>query len=510
MSPKKLQVLILEDSESDALIAVGNLAVAGFVPDFKRVENEQELKRALKSQEWDVILADYNLPDYSALDALKLVQESHLDIPFIVISGAIGDETAVSAMKAGAHDYLMKGNLARLAPVVAREMKEAKVRKRQKQQEKSIRETEVRYRLLWESSPDAVVLLNEEGVIMLVNPALNRVFGYDPLDIIGKRLEDLQPATLSPLLNPTLTCSLNDNRKSIFSQTCETLGLRKDGKEIHIEISFGEVAMNDKYWFAAFIRDITQKKEAEEELREQRQQLKVAGEIQERLFPEKSPQLDGFDLAGLSMPADSTGGDYYDYLPMVNGDLGIVVGDVTGHGLGAALLMAETRAYLRILTHNRVDVGDILTRANNVIAEDVSFGMHVTMMFLRLELQSRRLFYNNAGHPDGFILDRNGEVRRRICSQAMPLGIFPGTEYVSCESLELQSGDMVVALTDGFLEAQNIQGEEFGEDRVLSIIRENLECPAGEIVKSVFDATKSFVKNMPITDDWTLVIMKVR
>jgi sigma-B regulation protein RsbU (phosphoserine phosphatase) len=92
----------------------------------------------------------------------------------------------------------------------------------------------------------------------------------------------------------------------------------------------------------------------------------------------------------------------------------------------------------------------------------------------------------------------------------MPLGIFPGTEYISCESLELQSGDMVVALTDGFLEAQNIQGEEFGEDRVLSIIRENLECPAGEIVKSVFDATKSFVKNMPITDDWTLVIMKVR
>ena len=102
--------------------------------------------------------------------------------------------------------------------------------------------------------------------------------------------------------------------------------------------------MNEKYWFAAFIRDITQKKEAEEELREQRQQLKVAGEIQERLFPDKSPKLDGFDLAGLPMPADPTGGDYYDYLPMVNGALGIVVGDVNGHGLGAALLMAENPA----------------------------------------------------------------------------------------------------------------------------------------------------------------------
>ncbi len=510
MSPKKLQVLVLEDSESDALIAIGNLAVAGFVPDFKRVETEQELERALKSGKWDVILADYNLPDYSALDALRLVQKHKLDIPFIVISGAIGDETAVSAMKAGAHDYLMKGNLARLAPVVTRELNEAKVRSNQRKQAEIARQTELRYRLLWESSPDAIILLNAEGMICLVNPATKHVFGFEPHEIIGKRLENLQPGDLSPVNNPTLTCSLGNNRgKSFYSQTCETMGITKDGKEIHIEIAFGEVQMNQEYWFAAFIRDISQRKKAEAELSEQRQQLEVAGEIQERLFPEKAPDLPGFDLAGRSLPADSTGGDYYDFLPMVNGDLGIVVGDVTGHGLGAALLMAETRAYLRILTHNRVDSGDILTRANKVIAEDVSFGMHVTMMLLRLELETRRLHCNNAGHPDGFIIAKDGDIRRRIRSQAMPLGMFDAAEYVSSDDIILNHGDLVVALTDGFMEAENPSGEDFGEDRVLKVIQDHRDCSAQEIVEAIFRETNAFVDGAPIKDDWTLVILKV-
>lgn len=510
MIPKKLKALVLEDSESDALVAIGNLSLAGFAPDFKRVETEKELENALKNDTWEVILADYNLPDYCALDALKLVQRLKLDIPFIVISGAIGDETAVSAMKAGAHDYLMKGNLARLAPVVSREIKEAKARARQRKNESIARETEMRYRLLWESSPDAVVLLNAEGVICLVNPAMKKVFGYEPRELMGWRLQQLQPGDLSPLQNPTLTCSLGPDRgKSFYSRPYETLGLRKDGAQIHIEIAFGEYQMNEVYWFVAFIRDISQRKLAEEQLREQKKKLEVAGEIQERLFPDKAPDLPGYDLAGRSLPADSTGGDYYDYLPMVNGDLGIVIGDVTGHGLGAALLMAETRAYLRILTHNRVDSGDILTRANRVISEDVGFGMHVTMTFLRLELESRRLHYNNAGHPDGFIISRDGEIQKRISSQAMPLGIYSKSEYVSSDQTILHPGDLVVILTDGFLEAENKNGEDFGESNVLKVIQENRDLTAAEIVQALFDATKAFIEGAPLKDDWTLVILKV-
>src|SRR6185369_7353340 len=110
-----------------------------------------------------------------------------------------------------------------------------------------------------------------------------------------------------------------------------------------------------------------ERKRAEEELLETQEQFRVAREIQQRLFPKSSPPAGPFDIAGASYPAEATGGDYYDYLPMVDGCVGIVVADVTGHGVGPALLMAETRAYLRTLAVNATDVGEILMRANQVL-----------------------------------------------------------------------------------------------------------------------------------------------
>src|SRR5688500_14143257 len=110
-----LRVLVVEDSEFDARILINMLKKGGYDPVFERVETRPAMETALKNKTWDVILSDYNMPEFSAPDALKLLQETGLDLPFIIVSGGIGEDTAVAAMKAGAHDYLMKGNLARLA-----------------------------------------------------------------------------------------------------------------------------------------------------------------------------------------------------------------------------------------------------------------------------------------------------------------------------------------------------------------------------------------------------------
>src|SRR2546430_1704475 len=150
-----LRALIIEDSEFDARILVNTLRQGGYQPAFRRVDTAEALRAALKDESWDIILSDYNMPGFSAPEALKIAQESGLDLPFIIISGGIGEDVAVAAMKAGANDYLMKGNLARLAPAVERELREAGTRAPGRRAEGALRGREPRYPLLLGNSTHA-------------------------------------------------------------------------------------------------------------------------------------------------------------------------------------------------------------------------------------------------------------------------------------------------------------------------------------------------------------------
>jgi len=125
---RKLNVLIIEDSEDDVLLILRALRNGGFDPNYQHIENSNDIKTALASKTWDVVLCDYNLPQFMGTEVLRLIQDLNLDVPFIIVSGAIGEETAVNAMRSGAHDYIMKNNLTRLAPVIERELREAKIR----------------------------------------------------------------------------------------------------------------------------------------------------------------------------------------------------------------------------------------------------------------------------------------------------------------------------------------------------------------------------------------------
>src|SRR5436853_988504 len=199
-----LRVLIAEDSEFDAQMIVSMLRNGGYEVTAERVETEPALRTALQGKPWDILLADYNLPEFNALAALRVLQESALDIPFIIVSGGIGEDIAVSAMKAGAHDYLMKGNLNRLVPAVEREPREAANRASQREAKQALLESELRYRLLWETSPDAVILMDTESRIHFANPAVKEVFGYLPEEVIGQCLNLLQPDHLRGVHIPGL------------------------------------------------------------------------------------------------------------------------------------------------------------------------------------------------------------------------------------------------------------------------------------------------------------------
>ncbi len=504
-----LRALIVEDSEFDAQMMVNILRKGGYEPAFERVETGEQMKAALTNKQWDVILADYNLPDFNALAALKIAQDSQLDLPFVIVSGGIGEDVAVEAMKAGAHDYLMKGNLNRLAPAVERELREAAIRASQREAKIALHESEKRYRLLWETCPDAVILMNRDGKILFANPAVKDVFGYTPEEIIGKNLTVLQPPELRGNHLGGITRYLQTGIKRMNWRATETIGLRKDGAQIPVEVSYSDMTMDGERRFVGFIRDITERKRAERALRDNEEQFRVAREIQQRLFPKHAPALKGFDIGGASYPTEATGGDYFDYLPMLHGRLGIVVGDVTGHGVGPAMLMAETRAYLHLLSTRRDDVGEILTLANVVLAEDVGHERYVTLFLARLDPETRSLTFANAGHPPAYLLDADGHVKRKMPRSGMPLGLHPRTTYRTSEEIHLAAGDILLLSTDGIEESMTAENQMFGIERTLDLVRTNRDQPAQAIVKLLYNAVRNFSKDRPQDDDVTAIVIKV-
>jgi phosphoserine phosphatase RsbU/P len=502
-----LRVLVVEDSEFDAKMLVRLLDRGGYATAYERVQTADEMARALAEKQWDLVLSDYNLPGFNATLALQLLQATHLDIPFIIVSGGIGEDIAVAAMKSGASDYLMKGNLARLVPAVERELRDAAVRQARRRAEAELRESEQRYRLLWETATDAILLMDTRSDILFANPAVQGIFGYSPTEVVGKNFAMLLPEKL----RSTSDTAFQRHGQIVTTaqrRTLETAGVKRDGSEVLLELAFNDMELGGQRLFVAFIRDITERERSRRELLEHAEQFRVAREIQSHLFPKSPPQVPGFDLAGASFPAAAAGGDYFDFIPMADNGLGLVVGDVTGHGIGPALLMAETRAYVRIAALNRAEPSDILTRTNIALAEDIGSERFVTLLLGRLDPATRRLSYASAGHPPGYLLAPDGSVRMELRRTGVPLGMRPNTEFRNAPPVVLQPGELVLLLTDGIEEAMGPGEEMFGTDRMLAVLRKNRDKPAAQIVDALYLAVREFCKGAEQQDDVTCIVVK--
>jgi serine phosphatase RsbU (regulator of sigma subunit) len=256
-------------------------------------------------------------------------------------------------------------------------------------------------------------------------------------------------------------------------------------------------------------RQIQRRRQAEQALRQREAQMLAAQQIQERLLPAGPPQLPGFDIAGASHPAEFTGGDYFDYIPMRNGDVAVAVADVCGHGLGPALLMASTQAFLRSSAEVCDDVGELLGRVNRCLSDVAEQHRFVTCFLGRLDPQNRSFAYSNAGHPTGYVLDSSGAVKRQLESTALPLGVEPHTSFPLGGVVPLEAGDTILLLTDGILEAQSARGEAFGIERALHSVREAPAAKAAEIINRLFLAVNSFCGPTKPVDDVTAVVIRV-
>ena len=250
--------------------------------------------------------------------------------------------------------------------------------------------------------------------------------------------------------------------------------------------------------------------EAQRKFDAERQQfaLKMAQAIQQKLFPASAPAWPGVDIYGTSLPAETMGGDYFDYIPFRNGSLGVAIGDVSGHGIGPALLMAATRAYLRALALSNDDVAGILQIANTSLVEDFANQNFVTLLLARFDTLTGSFVYSSAGHPPGYILSAAGDVKQVLKATSMPLGISTEVDVPRATELRVEPGELVFLLTDGLYEATGKEDTNFGMGRALQVVQENRQRSAKEIVGRVFIDLESFCGNRPRDDDVTVLVIK--
>ena len=256
-----LRVLVVEDSEDDTTLLVRQLRKGGYKPVCQRVETRDEMLGALDEGNWDIILSDYNLPGFGGRQALELCRQKGLDIPFIVVSGAIGEETAVEMMRAGAQDYLMKDNLARLAPVVTRELSDLKVRRERNQAEVALRESEEKYRSIFSNDYFALCVLKADTFRFAdVNEGFCKLYGYS-------RQAFLSGMTLRSLLeNPGDESELfaRQNEKSILIPI--QYHKNKEGNVFPVEITAGPLTLSGERYMTLMVQNIVDRVQTEEKL----------------------------------------------------------------------------------------------------------------------------------------------------------------------------------------------------------------------------------------------------
>jgi sigma-B regulation protein RsbU (phosphoserine phosphatase) len=236
------------------------------------------------------------------------------------------------------------------------------------------------------------------------------------------------------------------------------------------------------------------------------QEIRLAREVQQKLFPAAPLPLPGLDVAGAWFPAEATGGDYFDYIPMADGGLAVVIGDVCGHGFGPALVMAELRAYLRAFLLTRTDVGEIVGLLNRSLASDTD--RFVTLLIARLDPPTRSLVYAGAGHVPGYLLGADGRVKARLESTGLPLAVLPDAGYATEPLPPLGPGEVVLFLTDGLVEAHGPDEVPFGTDRVLDVVRAHRAEPARRIIETLYAAVRAYCGPAAQPDDMTAVVIK--
>ena len=287
-----LRILIIEDSEDDTLLVIRGLQKDGYDSSYERVETAEDMREALERETWDIIIADYTLPHFSGLDALKLYKEKGLDIPFIVVSGTIGEEIAVAAMLSGAHDYVMKNNLPRLFPAIQKALTEAESRRERKRAEYELQSARAFLDSVINAIADPVFVKDDKRRFVLVNEALCAIAGRPRESLIGKNDDEMFPEEEAAVLRKTDDIVLDTGKENVNEESLTNFSSGEVRTIVTSKTCYIDPA--GKKFIVGVARDITDRKRAEEQLRISEEKYRNIFENMQDVYYETS--LDGLIL----------------------------------------------------------------------------------------------------------------------------------------------------------------------------------------------------------------------
>jgi serine phosphatase RsbU (regulator of sigma subunit) len=239
-----------------------------------------------------------------------------------------------------------------------------------------------------------------------------------------------------------------------------------------------------------------------------RSDLEVARSIQQGLLPKEPPEVGNLDIAGWNKPADQTGGDYYGWQPMADGRVAVTLADVTGHGIGSALVAAACHAYSRGALAEGGDIGQAMIRINRLLSQDLPSGKLVTFVAGVLSPGDGRLELLSAGHGPLFLYTAADDRVQSFDAHGIPFGVMRTMGYGPAQQIILAPGDMLILVTDGFFEWTNASDEDFGLDRLRETIRSSRDLPAAEVISRMYEAVTHFTGGTVQQDDLTAVVVK--
>ncbi len=354
-----------------------------------------------------------------------------------------------------------------------------------------------------EQAADSVFITDRAGVIEYVNPAFEATTGYSRGEVIGRTPAILKSGLQPPEYYATLWATVT--RGEPFKGT--VINRKKSGEHFYAEQTITpmkDVRTGEITHFVSVMRDMTERIK----LRERDIEMRLGASVQQRLFPQAPPVVPGYDIAGAVAPASATCGDYFDFIPLPDGRLAFAIADVSGHGVGSALIMTAMRAYLRSLMSALESLDRLASELNRLLFADLEEQRFVTMILAVLDRTSGTLNWANFGHPSGFVLDRSGAVKAELKSGCRPLGLFLDLICTKGPAVVLEPGDTLVLLTDGILEALSPQGGEFGVAAVLDVARSARDRCADEMAARLIAEARLFAQGQPQDDDLTVVVCK--
>ncbi|MDD5410543.1 MAG: PAS domain S-box protein [Methylobacter sp.] len=374
---------------------------------------------------------------------------------------------------------------------------------------------EHRFRQAVESAPNAIVMVNESGIIEMVNSQAEKSFGYSRSELVGQPVEMLMPERFRSAHIGFRQAYLAAPESRPMGMGRDLYGLRKDGAEFPVEIGLSLIDSEEEILVMSTIVEITARKAAEQKIRQAQinlaiaqSEIKIAQRIQASLSPSAPIKSEHFEVAGFCLPADQVGGDYFDYFFRNEDQLDMIIADVSGHSIGPALFMVETRSAIRTQANGLGTPAETLSILNNFLFEDLDkAGFFITLFYLQYDITNHQLSFANAGHPPPLLFSPFQDECRQLDAEGLILGINKKVIFEE-KTTTLSKGDLILLYTDGITEAENAKGDFFGIERVSDIFIQHSQQTPQKIIDALLEQLKQFRQSESFNDDITLMVFK--